>query len=77
MAKSNIYENPAEYPAIYGEDECSGGIRDIIPIHGFQEAPHFKAMSFTISDLIGKVKYFRQIYHQFSWCSGKNHSFSG
>jgi hypothetical protein len=23
----NIYENPAEYPAIYGGDECGAGVR--------------------------------------------------
>jgi hypothetical protein len=25
--KGGIYENPAEYPAIYGGDECGAGVR--------------------------------------------------
>jgi hypothetical protein len=45
----NFYENSAEYPAIHGGDECGEGVMgDEIPLHVFQEAPPFKAGSFTL-----------------------------
>jgi len=41
-----FYENPAEYPAIYGGVFC-GGKGDAIPFLGFFNAPLFKAGLFT------------------------------
>jgi hypothetical protein len=44
----NVYENSAEYPAIYGEGECGAGVWGMqSPIHVFQEDLPFEAGSFT------------------------------
>jgi len=36
-----FYENPAEYPAIHGGDECGAGVRNAIPLH-FPNFPDFQ-----------------------------------
>jgi hypothetical protein len=42
-----FYENLAEYPAIFGGDECDAGVREMQSPQVFQEAPPFKEGSFT------------------------------
>jgi len=40
---------PAEYPAIYGQDECDAGARGFNPPQRSYKAPPFKAGSFTVA----------------------------
>ena len=61
------YENLAEYPTIYGGDECGAGVWGMqSPIRDFQEAPPFKAGGFTF--VIGNSIKYIQCYRIFFNC---------
>ena len=58
LSSSGVYEEPAEYSASYGGDECRAGVRGMQSPF-FPKAPPFKAGSFT-KDKLSEKRFFRR-----------------